>query len=175
MDTKNYLYLFARYFALVLLGINLGLIYYIFTPLTVHISFFFLEKFYDAVLISSNVIFVKGYYATIIPACVAGAAYYFLIILNLTTPMPLKKRVASLFFLIMTFLILNTIRIVVFAYLIFQGYEDFDFAHRASWYFGSTVLVVLIWFANVTIFRIKSIPIYTDVRQIIEDIRRKNA
>lgn len=174
MDRKNVPSLFLRYLILVLVGFpNLFLFYFIFTPLTVYPAFVFLQALYDAVLFPGNVIFFRGYYASIIPACVAGAAYYLLLILNLTTPMNVKKRILSLAFLFISFLFLNIIRILIFASLLFKGYEYFDLAHTATWYFGSTAMVILIWFANILLFKIREVPIYSDLKAIMMDLRKK--
>ncbi|MCH7568207.1 MAG: pacearchaeosortase [Nanoarchaeota archaeon] len=172
MNKKGVFFLSLRYLILIILGVpNLYIFYLIFTPLTTYPVFWILNFLYDAVLFPGNVIFFKGYYASIIPACVAGAAYYLLLILNLTTPMKIKIRVKSLVFLFVTFLLLNILRIIIFALLLFKGYQYFDLTHAATWYFGSTILVILIWFSNVLIFRIKTIPIYTDIRNIMKDLK----
>src|SRR3989344_7699659 len=105
MNIDNIPGLVARYIVLLFIGItNLllgayGLFYLVFSPLTVYPSYWIFNVLYDARLISSTVIFFKGYYATIIPACVAGSAYFLLLILNLTTPMGLKKRIYNLIYL----------------------------------------------------------------------------
>ena len=114
-----------------------------------------------------------GIIIDLIPACIAGAAYYLLLILNLTTPMKLNKRLRSMLFLFATFLILNIIRIVIFSVLLANGYSYFDLAHKITWYFTSTALVVLIWFSNVKLFKIKQIPVYTDFKIIYKKIRGK--
>ena len=176
MDKKNMYYLLLRYIILVILGIpNLFLFYAIFTPLTIKPTFAFFSVVDPTAYIvegTNNVIFFKGYFATIIPACIAGAAYYLLLILNLATPMNIKKRIESTVFLMVTFLILNLFRIFIFASLLAEGYKYFDITHAATWYFGSTILVVLIWFSNVLIFKIKDIPVYSDLKQIYLDIKK---
>ena len=189
-----------RYFILLILGIgNLFIFYTILTPLTVYPILTVIDNIYGADLLRGDVtkacdllaninapnfitnaacmnttIFFKGYFASIIPACIAGSAYYLLLILNLTTPMEKRKRFYNLIFIIFSFLILNIIRIITFA-IIFanKGFEIFNLAHAATWYFGSTVLVILIWFLGVMLFKIKSVPIYTDVKIIINQIRSK--
>jgi hypothetical protein len=174
MEKKGVFFLFFRYCILIILGVpNLFLFYYIFTPLTVNPVFLYLQHFYDAILFPGNVIFFKGYYASIIPACVAGSAYYLLLILNLTTPMRLTKRIMSIIYLFFAFLFFNVLRIIIFANLLFKGYQYFDLTHTATWYFGSTILVIIIWFTNVLIFRIKNIPIFTDLKKITKDIKAK--
>lgn len=163
--------LVARYFTLLLFGMfNLAFFYWVFTPLTVYPVYFILLVFDSTTtLLYGNLLFFSGVYAQIIPACVAGAAYYLLLFLNLTTEMEPKKRAKSLIFLFGSFLILNILRIVIFAFLHAGGYEYFDAAHRFFWYFGSTVLVIIIWFANILLFNIRHIPVYTDVRRLFRD------
>jgi len=176
MEKKGALFLLFRYLILILIGVpNLFLFYFIFTPLTVQPTFFVLSLIDPTSYIvenTNNVIFFKSYFASIIPACVAGAAYYLLLILNLTTPMSIKKRIGSIFFLFGAFLFLNLIRITLFALLLTKGYQYFDLTHTATWYFGSTAMVVLIWFANVLVFRIKDIPIYTDFKTLLKDTKK---
>jgi|SRR3989344_5104841 len=175
MNNKETVNLCARYFILVLLGaFNLGLFYIVFTPLTVYPVVWILG-FVDSTtkLFEGDVIFFGGEWIEIVEACVAGAAYYFLLILNLTTPMNIKKRAISIGFLFVSFLLVNIIRIVVFANLFVSGKNYFDAAHVLTWYFGSTVLVVVLWFVNVLLFKIWSVPVYSDIKNLFEDALKK--
>lgn len=189
MEKKDAYFLAMRYIILILLALpNLFLFYAIATPLTVFPVYYILHKAYDAQLLIPDglsfwhgdyanlaaTIFFKGYYADIIGACVAGAAYYLLLILSLTTPMPPIKRIKSLIFMFGSFLILNIIRIAVFAKLMFQGFKYFDITHILVWYIGSTLLVVIVWFSNVLLFKIKDIPIYTDMKNLFGDAFSSN-
>lgn len=169
MRSRNFIPgLTVRYLLALLLGIpNLALFYFVFTPLTVYPVFWFLNAVYGAVLLEANTIFFNGFYAQIIPACVAGSAYYLLFALNLMTPMNMKKRFQTLSFLIFTFLALNILRIIFFSSLLTSGFQYFDAAHKVSWYLGSTFLVVALWFANSKLFRINTIPVYSDVKNIL--------
>jgi len=83
-----------------------------------------------------------------------------------------KARIKSILFILLTFLILNILRIVIFSALLVNGYRYFDFTHIFFWYFGSTILVMFIWFANVRIFKINSIPIYSDFKNILKEIKK---
>lgn len=74
-------------------------------------------------------------------------------------------------FTISLFFILNVTRIVVFGALLYKGYEYFDLTHKLTWYIGSTAMVVAIWFLNIALFRIRTIPILTDTTGIIKDIK----
>ena len=175
MNKKEVISLLFRYSLLIIIAIpNLYIFYKIFTPLTVYPVYFVLKSAYNAILLEGNTIFFKGYYAALVPACIAGAAYYLLIILNLTTPMKLKKRIKSLIFLILAFLIINILRIILFASLFSIGYKYFDLTHKLTWYIGSTILVVFIWFVNVMLFKIKEIPIYTEFKFLLSDIKIKS-
>ncbi len=190
MNSKELLALFTRYVLLVVLALgNLFIFYYIFTPLTYFPALWFLEIFYPENIaynmggfaynagnyIALNSTYGRTIFATIIPACVAGAAYYLLTILNLSTPMKLSKRIKSLIFLLGIFLVFNTIRIIIFLILLIKGNTNFfDIAHSASWYFGSTAFVVIIWFANILIFRIRTIPIFTDLTKLFKEATNRN-
>ncbi|MEK6819277.1 MAG: pacearchaeosortase [Nanoarchaeota archaeon] len=174
MKNRGVLNLSLRYISLLILGIfSTTFFYFIFTPLTVYPVFWILRLIEGSTkLLPGNLIFVKGFYAEIISACVAGAAYYLLLILNLATPMKHKKRIFSLIFLLGSFLFLNISRILLFIYLLFSGYQYFDLTHKLTWYFGSTILVVLLWFLNVFLFNIKNIPIYTDMKNLFSDVKK---
>ncbi|MGV8142872.1 MAG: pacearchaeosortase [Candidatus Pacearchaeota archaeon] len=188
-----------RYSILLILGLGgLFIIYLVVTPLTVYPVFAFIKAQYGASLISSGptnicdiatnnlpfltsiacvktTIIFKGYYASIIPACIAGSAYYLLLILNLTTPMGRKQRVKSILFTLLSFFVLNIIRIIIFANIYAnKGFDFFAIAHTATWYFGSTILVLLIWFSNVFLFKIHNIPVYTDIKNLFSLIKIKS-
>lgn len=175
MDKSEAKYLGLRYFLLIALGLfNLKIFYFVFTPLTVYPSYWFLSIiFHNASLLEGNLLFFGGFYAQIISACVAGAAYYLLLILNMTTPMPKMTRIKSILFLFGMFLIINVARILIFSSLLVSGYQYFDLTHELTWYFGSTVMVVLIWFVNVWLFDIEHIPIYTDMKNLFEDVKER--
>ena len=166
--------LIFRYIALLIFGFpNLFLFYYIFTPLTVYPVFFILNFFNEAILLSKTEIYFNSILLEIIPACVSGAAYYFLLILNLTTPMKQKQRINSLLFLFLAFLIINILRIVSFSLLYVNGFSFFDLTHKITWYFGSTILLIIVWFANVKLFKISSIPVKTDFQYLYKNIKFK--
>ena len=163
---KNLLGLLARYILLILIGLgNLWIIYYIASPLTIYASFLVLKMFSN-VSLAGNAIHMSSSVIEIVSACIAGAAYYFLLILNLSTPMVIEKRIKSILFLLTTFFIINIARIVIFSYFFIYGFTFTDITHKITWYFGSTVLLILIWFTSAKLFEIKSIPFYSDFKSI---------
>lgn len=175
MEKKSVFWMFFRYILLIILALpGLYLFYGLFTPLTIYPVYWLLSLFYDVGLNSPERTFSIGLFTIkIIPACIAGSAYYLLLILNLTTPLKFGVRLKSLAFLVFSFLIFNILRLIIFSLLLVEGFDYFDIAHKTAWYFGSTLFVVILWFANALIFNIKSIPAYTDLMQIYLEIKNK--
>lgn len=174
MRNKEAVLLCARYFVLLLIGLSgMSLFYTLFTPLTVYSVYGILSlTFESATLLANNVLFFDGVYAQIIPACIAGAAYYLLLILNLSTPMKEWTRFKSILFISVSFLLVNIVRIVVFAMILSEGYQYFDAAHSIVWHLGSTVIVAAIWFINVQLFKIGGVPVYSDMRNLLREARK---
>jgi exosortase/archaeosortase family protein len=169
-DTTNFIDIVIRYTFLVLLSIsNLYVFYKIFTPITIWAVYYFLKIFFDVSLSSATISFNSSCLAIeLIPACIAGSAYYLLTILNLSTPnITIKKRIIVLFFAFLSFFVLNVIRIFFLSVLLSNSSAFFDFTHRISWYVISTLMVVIIWFVEVKAFNIQSIPIYSDIKYLL--------
>ncbi len=158
-----------RYSILLILAFpDLWLFYTVFTPLTITPSYYLINLFFPSQISGSMIISSYGV-IELIDACIAGSAYYLLLILNLTTPLiKLRTRIKAIACSLTAFLIVNIIRIFLFSALFFRGYEFFDTAHLIVWYGVSTLLVLVIWIGEIKIFKIKAIPIYTDIRSIIK-------
>jgi len=158
-----------RYLILVVMGIFLSVFYKILFPLTIWPSFFLLDLFYNPSVAGSS-IFINNFTIQITNACVAGSAYYLLLILNLSTRMKIKKRFYSVIFSISAFLILNILRIFLLSILFVQRFAFFDITHKLFWYALSVVFVVGIWFLTSWIFKIKDIPVYSDFKKLFKQI-----
>lgn len=176
-DSDNIYFIFLRYVIIALLGLgNLAVFYIIFTPLTVYPVYYILKLFYQ-VSIENISLFVTGINSTIfqidlVEACIAGAAYYLLFILNLSTSISLKKRIYSLLFSFISLLILNILRIIILSFMFVNQLAYFDITHKIFWYAVSTIFVIGIWFLTVYIFSIKKIPVYSDLQSILKIIRK---
>lgn len=159
----RFLSLLIRYSILVVITFpNLWIFYKIFTPLTIYGVYYLLGFFFDVSLMKS-IIVVGNIPIEIIGACVAGAAYYLLLIFNLSTPkIKVGKRLKMLFLAFIIFYILNVLRIFSLVFLLDSPW--FDVTHKLFWYFGSVILVIGIWFFEVIYFRIKEIPFYSDLK-----------
>ena len=165
--------IFMRYLILVIVGIlNVNVFYFFFTVLTVYPVYFLLNLFFD-VIISSNVLLIKNLPIEIIGSCVAGSAYYLLLILNLSTPkINFPKRILSILFSFGMLLVVNILRIFLLSVLLISGSSLFDVTHKLIWVIGSVVFVVGIWFLTVKIFKIKEIPFYSDIMFLFNHSRQ---
>jgi len=164
-STKNFLDIFIRYIILVLLGLtNTWIFYIIFAPLTIYPVYHLFNLLFESILVG-NIIYIGEKVIEIIPACVAGAAYYLLLILNLATPnIKIKKRVKMIIWSFVILLVLNILRIFFLGVLYLGDFAWFDITHKIFWYLISTLFVVGIWFKQVKVFKIKEIPLYSDIK-----------
>jgi exosortase/archaeosortase family protein len=169
--SKPFLDIAVRYILLIAAAFpNLFIFYAIFTPLTIYLSYFMLDIFFDATL-NGNIIQVAGVFPIeIIKACVAGSAYYLLLILNLSTPkIKINKRIKMLAIAFASFLVLNLLRIFLLSLLFMTKSPLFEATHLVFWYLISIVFVVGIWFVEVKIFNIKEIPFYSDLKSLYKN------
>lgn len=172
-QNKDSFLILARYLLLLLAMFSLPLIYFIFTPLTIYSSAGLLDLIFKDVTISNNIISIDTIARIqIIPACVAGSAYLLLLILNLSTPMKLKKRIYSIILSFALFFLLNLLRIFFLAILYKDNSPFFEITHKVFWYLLSTLFVIGIWFLIVKIFSIKKIPIYSDIKSLLKNIKK---
>ena len=153
-----------RYLILILSAISgFWIFYLVLTPLTVYPVYLILNLFLDAILIKNVIIINNEIPIEIIKACVAASAYYLLFILNLSTPkIKIKTRIKMILAAFATLLFFNISRIVILSMIFLQGLPIFVAAHQLFWYFLSTIFVVIIWFSQVKIFKIREIPFYSD-------------
>lgn len=168
--TNNNLFsIILRYLVILFFGLfNLAIIYFVFTPLTIYPVYSILSLFYQVTLSGISIILNNFYQIDIIEACVAGSAYYLLLILNLSTPMKPKQLAYSLVFCLISPLILNILRIIFLSFLFTNNLALFDITHKIFWYFISTIFVVILWFLSVKLFNIKEIPVYSDIKYILK-------
>lgn len=170
---KEIIYVFLRYFAILIIGLfAFSYFYTIFTPLTIHPVNSLLSIFYGS-LVYRNIIIVNDIPIELIGACIAGSAYYLLLLLNLSVPMPVKKRFLSIIFSFALFLIINILRIFIFSLLYINNFKYFNLTHLLFWYIISGIIVFLIWLTTIKTFTIKNIPFYTDLKLIYSQINYK--
>jgi hypothetical protein len=163
--------LILRYLIILLAGLgNLWIFYAIFTKPTAYVSAYLLKLFGETAIIGNNFIF-NTVYIELVSACIAGAAYYLLFILGMSIPnIKTKERAYLIFFLFGTFFLVNVLRIIIFTLL--AGSLYFEELHYGSWYLLSTIFVVGIWFLAVKNFKIKEMPVYTDVKDLLNQTKK---
>jgi len=139
-------------------------IFSFFIPIaTLKAVFYILMIFSEPSLFNSTINF-NGYFFELAPACIALSAYYLLLILNFSTPMSFRKRVYSLLFSFSLLFAINIARIVILL-LIFTASENLFYRiHFITWFFLSSLVVFLIWIFTIRIFKIKEIPVYSDIK-----------
>ena len=169
-ESKQFFDILIRYMILIIVALpNLWLFYFILTPLTIYPIYFSLSLFFETSLNQTLITIQNCFEIEIINACIAGAAYYFLLILNLSVPkIKLKKRVKMILLSFAALLILNILRIALLSFMFVSGSQLLDITHKLFWYLISTVFVVGIWFAEVKLFKIKEIPFYSDVKFLLK-------
>ncbi len=164
-----------RYIILLVLILSVKIIYFIATPLTVYPVIFILKFFVNVSLIMSGLdpLLILGNITriSIVQACIAGSAYLLLFILNLSVTMPIKKRIFSIILSIVILLAFNILRIVFFSLLYHYRVPFVNFTHMLFWYVISTIFVIGLWFLNVKIFKIKEIPVYSDIKYVYNKIK----
>ena len=174
---KRVINLFIRYLILLLVAVpNLGLFYYVFSPLTIYPSYFLFNLVFDASLYGNIVLINSCSVIEIIPSCIIGSAYYLLLILNLSVPnIRLKKRLLMILSAFLTLLVINILRIFLLGVLYTSNSPWSDPLHQFFWYFLSIIFVIGIWLAEIKIFRIKDIPFYTDIKFLIPQFESKKS
>ena len=164
-QSKKLLGLFSRYLVIFLIGLgDLYIVYKALTPLTIYTINTLLSIFTDT-LLTNNIIFINKIAIEIVPACVAGSAFYLLLILILsTTNIRPKTRTKVIFTAFVMLFTLNIIRILILVPL--ADTASFEIIHWIFWHIISTIFVVAVWFSVVKIYKIKSVPIYSDIKHL---------
>ncbi|HRZ85693.1 MAG TPA: pacearchaeosortase [Candidatus Paceibacterota bacterium] len=172
-ENKFIINLTIRYLIILLLGLgNIFLFYFIFTPLTIYPSYLIIKLIYSNAVLEGSNILISNYTLEIVEACVAGAAYYLLFILNFTTDINIWKRLRLLLYSSTILLSFNILRIVLLSVLFVNNNSFFDITHKFFWYFFSVLFVVIVWFSGVYFFKIRNIPIYSDIKDMIKIIKK---
>lgn len=169
---RKFLDIFVRYIFILVSGLgNLAIFYFIFTKPTVLLSNFFLNLISQTILLGNSIIF-REVLINLVPACIAGSAYFLLFILAFSVSnLKILKRIGLVAFLFIGLFLFNTLRIVILSLI--TKIDLFNEVHLVFWYFVSTVFVVILWFIAVKILKIKSIPVYSDFKFLISNIRLK--
>lgn len=160
---------YIRYLAALVIAISYNLFSLLLSPLTVFVSASFLQLFYDIIQVG-NTITINAVPFVFIPACTATLAYILLAELLLVTR-GISFSVGARMFLLgsLGIFIMNIARIIFLIMLYFSfGENYFDAVHIFFWQAVSTVFVAVIWIILVERYKIKTIPIYDDMKELLK-------
>jgi hypothetical protein len=166
---KSIFEIFSRYLLIIVLGLgNLYLFYKFLTPLTISVLDSILSLSGDSLVIGNSIHFKRVIFE-IIPACIAGSAFYLMFILVFSTRgIIFRKRLAVLLSSFVLLFSFNMARLVFLVSIVRASY--FQVVHWLLWNFVSVIFVVGIWILMVYLFRLKSIPIYSDLKYLFDSI-----
>ena len=147
--------------------IPLSLLTWILTPITLKLSYITL-LYYNPILISADVMVINGIPFSFIEACIATSAYYLIILLVLLTKeITLKQRIKLIFIGSLLILLMNLLRIFILIFVtVNYGFYWFEIIHLAFWKFVSGIYIALVWILLVRYYKIKSVPVYDDIKYL---------
>jgi exosortase/archaeosortase family protein len=152
-----------------IIAFSFNLFYIILNPLTFNLTYLLLKIFTNPIL-SINTILINSFTLKFIPACAAASAYLLLaLLILLTKDIELKKGIKMFFLGSLLILIMNLTRILILIFILMNyGKDYFNLIHVIFWKIISSVFVVIVWVYLTNKFKIKSIPIYSDIKTIIK-------
>ncbi len=164
-QTENIFGIFIRYLLIIILGLgNLYLFYGFLTPVTISFLKFLLSFSGDPVIVGTSIHFKRVIF-DIIPACVAGAAFYLMFILVFSTRgIKIGKRLSILLISFALLFVINILRLVFLISIVRASY--FNEIHWFLWNFVSVIFVVGIWVFMVYRFKLRGIPLYSDLKYL---------
>ncbi|MFA5176221.1 MAG: pacearchaeosortase [Candidatus Nanoarchaeia archaeon] len=160
-------YYYSIFLRCILIFLPISVFYFIFSPLTIYPVYYILSIIKQVTLLG-NTLFINSYNIEIINACIAGSAYYLLYILILFTK-DIKFKTRILMFLLgsLSILVMNILRILILIFVLIKfGTNYFESIHIIFWKLVSGVYVAFVWIFLVLMFKIKSIPIYSDLKEL---------
>lgn len=153
--------------------ISYNLLDKVFYSLTIYLPYFFMKLInYQAFLISPYII-TENNYIRFSEACAAISAYFLLLLLIiLTKDIKLKTRI-KMFLLgsIIIFSINLTRILILIAVLETKGFNAFQQTHDIIWIIFGSLLVALTWIFLIYHYNIKSIPIYSDLKYLLNQTK----
>ena len=155
--------------AIVLLALPINIFYILFSKVTLYSSLPFFYLLGYSIKINGSKLLISGQSLAFVPACVASSAYYLLALLVLMTK-GIKLKTYFYLFLSGAFLILlmNILRIDILLFILLKFGENwFNRFHILFWHFVSSIYVAGTWIFLVYKFKVKSIPVYSDFKFLL--------
>ena len=148
------------------------LFYKIFLPLTIYPVFIIFKILGYQSIISSSILVINQQPLMFIEACIAPYAYYLLLaLIVLTKDIQLLTRFKMFLLGSLMILLANILRIIILVLVLSsQGINSFYTIHIAFWLLIATVYIAILWIALTKIFKVKSIPVYSDFKYLLQHI-----
>ncbi|MBI2507411.1 pacearchaeosortase [Candidatus Woesearchaeota archaeon] len=145
----------------------------IFYPLTIHFPYYLLRFLKYQVFIIPPYLITSENYIRFSEACAAISAYFLLLLLIvLAKDIKLKTRIKIFMLGSAIIYIVNMARILMLiAVLEKYGLSAFQQTHDILWIIFGSLLVALTWISLVRRYSIKSIPIYSDMKYLLKQIK----
>lgn len=159
-------YYFGLGVRIALCFVPLPLFFIVLLPLTIRGVALFLYA-YDPI-VTMDVLFIQNHGFEFVEACIATASYYLLWVLALLTKdLTVLTRLKVIVTGFALFLAMNILRIIILILLALHFDQAwFDAVHLLFWKFISGVYVAGVWFFLVYVYKIRSIPLYDDIKYI---------
>ena len=166
-----YLSLIAR--LLIPFIVTYNLLDKIFYSFTIYLPYILMKLVNYQVFIARPYLITSSNYIRFSEACAAVSAYFLLLLLIvLTKDIKLKTRIKIFLLGSVIILSVNLVRIVVLiAVLETQGFDAFQQTHDILWIIFGSLLVALTWIFLINHYKVKSIPIYSDLKYLLEQIK----
>ena len=164
--------------AIALLSIPFNIFQWLFTQITVNFVYFVLVLIKAAPVLGKysvkNTIDVYGVSVRIIELCVTASAYYTMAILTIITKdISILKRAALFLLGALLIFIMNLVRIFILIYILANNGDLFRSLHQTFWFLLSFVYVALAWILLSKVFKVENIPIYSDIKFLLQVMRKK--
>lgn len=126
-------------------------------------------------LYESKSLFVNNINLEFVKACVATSAYYLLALLILTTKdIGLKNSIKMFLIGSLLIFIMNILRITLLIIMVLNlGLDWFNAIHLTFWYIVSSLYVFLVWIFLIRLYKVKNIPVFSDLVYLTKIIARK--
>ncbi|MDI6737972.1 MAG: pacearchaeosortase [Nanoarchaeota archaeon] len=174
MEKEGYLKELAlRVIAAFAVLFSYNFVYIIIAPLTLHFSYFFFSIFVPSALVGNKIATLTDSFE-FVPACVAASAYILLALLVLLTKdISWNERLQMIIYGSLGILAFNVLRIELLLLTFFSLETAYDTIHLFVWKFMSTAFVVLLWLGLARLYKVKAIPVYSDIKALAGMIRKK--
>lgn len=161
-------YKYGLIIRILLCFIPISIFLFLFTKITIYGSYLSLI-FYNPVIDGINLL-IGDQVFIFVEACIAALAYMLLwVLIMLTKGVILPIRIKMFLFGSLLIYLMNIIRIFVLINIsINLGLNWFEKIHLVFWDFTASIFVAFVWIFLINFYKIKTIPIYSDLEYLYE-------